>query len=508
MATKGQKLLAAGTAALIAEPALALAHTGGVGAIVGLVVGAIAYVAVEDVERMAGRELPLPAPQSTAFDTEKEQATLQGRHHYSLAYRIFNGKSTRENFERERDEDDQQQAEQYTRNGRETKATKLVDLADDLHLDVDEIAGKATFIVGMRRSGKTTIGTRLAEQLGGKFHLPLFIPDLEGDYLSLADAGILPQCVIAGHPDAYDPRAGYLYANIDSITDAQVLGYDILESGLQVILDMGSYDTVERACEMIVNIIKGIFAWTKRNPTELCPCEIYLDEAQRFLPENLGDSLIQDAAILNALLKAYMDILAVGGKRGLTPVILSQRFAQKNKKIFAQSEVQFIMRQTNDLDLARCMQYVKKSIATPEQIATFAQGQGVYIGADGTQRVTRFSPRESDGGRSCTPKAAVAMRYADKQPYSGPTASSYRDIPAHVSEHEDVPQQKEVAHLPQPIIPEKDTRPMASDIDLAEAIEAYNNGATSRRKLAERFGMAENQGANLLRRIEEARELA
>jgi len=503
MATKGQKLLAAGTAALIAEPALALAHTGGIGAIVGLVVGAIAYVAVEDVERMTGRELPLPAPQSLVSNTEKEQSP-QGQH-YSLAYRIFNGKSTREN---ERDEAEYQQGDEHKKNAQATETNNLVDLADDLHLDVDEIAGKATFIVGMRRSGKTTIGTRLAEQLGGKFHLPLFIPDLEGDYLSLADAGILPQCVIAGHPGAYNPRAGYLYAQIDSITDAQVLGYDILESGLQVILDMGSYDTVERACEMIINIIKGIFAWTKHNPTELCPCEIYLDEAQRFLPENLGDSIIQDAAILNALLKAYMDILAVGGKRGLTPVILSQRFAQTNKKIFAQSEVQFIMRQTNDLDLARCMQYVKKSIATLEQIATFAQGQGVYIGADGMQRVTRFYPRESDGGRSRTPRAAVAMRYADKQPYSGPTASGYRDVPATSHENEDVSQQKDVAVLPQLIVPEKDTRPMASDIDLAEAIEAYNNGVNSRRKLAEHFGMTENQGKNLLERIEEVGELA
>jgi len=84
MATQGHKLAAAGTAALIAEPALAFAHTGGVGVIVGLAIAAAAYCAVEDVEQATGRELPtLPVPRPTP----------PGRH--SLAYRLLHGKSTR-----------------------------------------------------------------------------------------------------------------------------------------------------------------------------------------------------------------------------------------------------------------------------------------------------------------------------------------------------------------------------------------------------------------------------
>ena len=44
---------------MIAEPVLALAHTGGIGVIVGLVIGAIAYIAVEE-NRVWGEETSSP----------------------------------------------------------------------------------------------------------------------------------------------------------------------------------------------------------------------------------------------------------------------------------------------------------------------------------------------------------------------------------------------------------------------------------------------------------------
>jgi len=513
MATTGQKLLAAGPTLVVAESVLAMAHQGWIGAIVGLGIAGVMYVAVD--ETVTGRDeqsLPDDDPQGSDASVDRKSTQELGTEKTpSMLYRLFNGKSIRE-YNEQRDEADNQgnTINEKKDVSRAKKPERLVDLSDDLTLDVDEISGKATFIVGMRRSGKTTLGVRIAEQLGKKFHLPMFIPDLEGDWLSLGDPGILPNCVIAGHPNSYNPKKDYTFTPVSSSQEAYTLGYDILESGLQVILDMASYDTIDEAVILVISIIKGIYAWTKAFPTELCPCDIYLDEAQRFLPENLADSIIDDPRITKNLLKTYMDITTVGGKRGLTPKILSQRIAQTNNKIIAQSEVKFIMRQTHDSDIKRCMEDVKKSGVTPEQIAAFAQGQGVYIGADGTQIVTRFKKRESDGSRSNTPKAATAMRYVGKR-YNGPTATTAsRETTPHPSfaDNENVPQQRDVAPLPQPIVPEKDNRPMAVDIDLAEAIEAYNNGATSRRKLADKFGMSETQGANLLKRIEEARTLA
>ena len=72
---------AAGTAALIAEPVLALAHTGGVGVIVGLVVGAIAYNAVEDVERLSGREATSSSPDSQEADEAELKEYQEQKNH-------------------------------------------------------------------------------------------------------------------------------------------------------------------------------------------------------------------------------------------------------------------------------------------------------------------------------------------------------------------------------------------------------------------------------------------
>src|ERR1700731_2193863 len=54
---KTRQLMAAGTATLIAEPALAFAHQGGLGVIVGLVAGAVAYGILDDIEQRTGGQM-------------------------------------------------------------------------------------------------------------------------------------------------------------------------------------------------------------------------------------------------------------------------------------------------------------------------------------------------------------------------------------------------------------------------------------------------------------------
>lgn len=85
MASKRQ-LLASSATLLIAEPALAIAHQGGVGAIVGLGLGVAAYIATQDKSQVetAGERISLPAvPQEKKHDIS------------SIVHRMFNGKSMR-----------------------------------------------------------------------------------------------------------------------------------------------------------------------------------------------------------------------------------------------------------------------------------------------------------------------------------------------------------------------------------------------------------------------------
>ena len=352
-----------------------------------------------------------------------------------------------------------------------------VQLASDLALPLREIAGKAIFIVGMRRSGKTTLGVRIAEELAGHY-LPLLWPDLEGDCLSMVD--MLPRGKVAGHPSSYDPTSALAYAfEPVTVDNAHLLGFTILQEGWQVVLDLASYQSVEEACQVTVQVIGGLFTWANTHPGLQVPCLVALDEAQRFLPERLSDSIIQDKSVLEALLKAYMDIIAVGGKRGISPLILTQRFAQVNKKIMAQSELFFILRQTMDKDLERCMEFVKKRTATEEQISQFQQGEGVYIGSGGEQFVTRFFKRHSDGSRSHTPQAEAARRYADMPMRRGTGLSPQQQA----ADRQFLPEQPAVQGAPY-------SAPKAEPSLLERGVTAYLEGATSQPKLAAVLGIS------------------
>lgn len=82
----GRKFAYASAATLIAEPLLALAHTGGIGAIVGLGAGALTYVVLDEIEKASGRELSLPGLPARP---ERDQSQPP------LLYRLLNGKSVR-----------------------------------------------------------------------------------------------------------------------------------------------------------------------------------------------------------------------------------------------------------------------------------------------------------------------------------------------------------------------------------------------------------------------------
>jgi hypothetical protein len=205
------------------------------------------------------------------------------------------------------------------------------------------------------------------------------------------------------------------------------------------------------------------------------------------------------------LLRAYMDILAIGGKRGVAPVILTQRLAQVNKKIMAQSEVLFLMKQTMDNDLARCMEYVKRSTATEEMIARLWPGQGIYIGADGTQRLTQFHKRQSSGARSHTPRAAVALRYAQMpmRPIKPPLA---QPAPQPQQQEQPAPGPAETRRLPETstrapkMVPTRHASAALSP-ELQRALDAYTQGHTKYRDVGQAIGVGKDKAGDLIQEL-------
>ncbi len=237
---------------------------------------------------------------------------------------------------------------------------RMVNLADKLQLDIDDIAGKAIFICGIRRSGKTTLGVLIAEELG-RFNIPMLIPDLKGDWLSCIKT--LPNAIILGQGEA-------------TSKNAKAHGYAICEEDLQIILDVTSYDDMNEVARVIAHLIDGVFSWERKHPDSRKLCGIFLDEAQSYLPQDVKDSIISDPEARDALLNAYMRTIAIGGSLGLFPVILTQRIAQTNKKIIGQPELLFLFKQTLDNDLNR---YKDFTTISAEKVRALKQGHGIFV---------------------------------------------------------------------------------------------------------------------------------
>jgi hypothetical protein len=269
-------------------------------------------------------------------------------------------------------------------------ASSLVDLGDKLQLDIDDLVGKAIFICGIRRSGKTTLGAKLAEELG-RFYIPMLIPDIKRDYISLK--GHLPRPLVLGQAQL-------------TVENAKRMGKGIFEEGYQIILDMASYDTVDTACDVLCEMIDGLFEWARQHPESKRPCEVFLDEAQTFLPQE-GGSIISDSRIYKRMLSTYKQVLAVGGSLGLNPVILTQRIAQVNKVIVGQPELLFLLKQTMDTDLERYKNFTE---IDSKIIRGFGKGQGIFVDYEGESHIIQFHNRQSDGSMSASPRAAAVLQ--------------------------------------------------------------------------------------------------
>lgn len=275
---------------------------------------------------------------------------------------------------------------------------RIVDLGDCLQLDIDDLIGKAIFIFGIRRSGKTTLGVRIAEELG-RFNVPMFIPDLKGDWLSCKDT--LPNASIIG---------------ADTLTreNAKDIGKSILGDRRQLIIDIASFDDMNDAGYILAEMIDGLFAWERAHPDRRIPVAVFLDEAQSYLPQDMSQSIIPDKDIRNRLLSRYARVTAVGGSLGLFPIGLSQRIGQTNKQIMAQSELLFLLKQRNHNDLDLYEKFI--TILTPQEVLGLGKGQGVFVAEDGSETLVQFHRRRSDDSRSRTPKIGDLEAATDEQP--------------------------------------------------------------------------------------------
>ncbi|GHO88041.1 hypothetical protein [Dictyobacter formicarum] len=289
-----------------------------------------------------------------------------------------------------------------------------LELAPDFQPPLNLVLGRAILCVGMRGSGKTNVAALLMEEIG-KFPIPMAIFDYEEDYVTLPE--VLERCVIAGHPDWDERHHHDHYWKVD-VANAKDVGYAILENGVQMVLEIGTYETLEEAASVMNLIIKGMFAWAnEQDPRLRVPALILLDEAQHFLPQDSSVSNIAKEPA-STLLKAFMDLNARGRKRGLTPAIFTQRIAQIRKEVIAGSEVYFLGRQSLNNDLERYEELIGKDERGKQKldrrlVQSFGKGDFIVF-ESGEMFITHFNARRSEH-RGITPDLGAALnRYGNQ----------------------------------------------------------------------------------------------
>lgn len=271
---------------------------------------------------------------------------------------------------------------------------RLMQLAPTLEIDVDTIVGEGIVGFGIKGSGKTNAAVLFAEQFG-KFHIPMAVFDLEGDWLSMAK--VLPRGFVA---------------TVENFPT----GADILERGLQVVYDLSTWPNDELAASAMVAVVSQLMRYTSGQPAqERVPCLVFLDEAAYWLPQGKTDAFGE--VTQRALLDTFHQLAARGRKRGLIPCLFTQRISEINKKVISQAGVRVLMRATQDNDLDRYLSYIQRGDLSPQQvksrIQSFKTGQAIITLPGGAQKNVRFNQRQSEHV-SHTPKVQAALnKYAN-----------------------------------------------------------------------------------------------
>jgi hypothetical protein len=171
-------------------------------------------------------------------------------------------------------------------------------LSESFQPDVTSLIGAMILLIGMRRSGKSNATAVLIEELA-RWQLPIVAFDTMDEHRGLVDTRFLRRGIYAGSMDLLKEQSELKnYVPIDE-EGAYEFGKSIMEGRLQVVVNLESFPN-ETAARIMSEMIAGINDWqqARRNRDRL-PVMVVLEEAPKWLPQNLADSIVsRDAQAL------------------------------------------------------------------------------------------------------------------------------------------------------------------------------------------------------------------
>lgn len=229
-------------------------------------------------------------------------------------------------------------------------------------VDLAKLMATRMLIQAASGGGKSYALRRLVEQTHGQ--VQQIIIDPEGELCTLAD------------------KFGFLVCSVDSptaplkVATAGALAETIYRSGQSVILSIDGFDIGE-----MQQFVAGFMASLMQQPKQFWHyCMVVVDEAQLFAPQ-------QDKS---ASKKAMLDIAGRGRKRGLCPVIATQRLSQLHNGVAAHLDNKLIGLTTLDNDLARACEQLGMKPSKADQLRTMDSGEFLAYGPALSYSITKI----------------------------------------------------------------------------------------------------------------------
>jgi hypothetical protein len=225
--------------------------------------------------------------------------------------------------------------------------TKHLQISKKLSLPLD-FTTKTAAILAQRRKGKTYTASVLAEEMVAAKQ-PFVALDPTGAWWGLrassdGQSAGLPVIVLGGqHGDVpLERTGGKLVA--DLVVD---------EPGYYVI-DFSLFESGEAERQFAVDFAERLYR-AKGQPGKDFPLHLFVDEADRFVPQNMRKGSTETSP---RLLGAFEAIVRRGGLRGLGTTLISQRAAIVNKNVLEMIDVLIALRTVGPNDRDAVLGYV------------------------------------------------------------------------------------------------------------------------------------------------------
>jgi hypothetical protein len=244
-------------------------------------------------------------------------------------------------------------------------------LSDSFMPAIESLFAAVLLFCGIRRAGKSNGMGVVAEEVGHR-GTPLLLCDTEDEYGPMANRYYLPRGFLAGSPDLqYINGRMHHYIAVD-VQGAERFGWQLLEDNMQVVLNLKSYATDDEAALVMASIVKGMYAWESNRPNgKRIPAFVFLDEANKWLPQNEAESCIKKKDVFHLLQLVFFSLLVRrGGKQGLGLAVATQRISELDKRAL-QSTWKFLFLQTEQIDIDRYRAFGLEQ----EEIVTLRPGE-------------------------------------------------------------------------------------------------------------------------------------